>query len=129
MLLSQDHNASLYTITQIKPGAIYVNDDKYEDNIIVMPRNIIYPWKVNSFEQLSITDFSALFSNNSCTVLLGVGDSGKRCPFALYHDLLNKNIAIECMSIAAACRTYAILSAEGRNVALALLLSASNVNE
>jgi uncharacterized protein len=41
---------------------------------------------------------------------------------APYFALAEKGIAIECMSTAAACRTYNILMSEGRQVMAALMV-------
>jgi len=41
------------------------------------------------------------------------------------QPLFERRIGIETMDTQAACRTYNILAAEGRHVALALLLEAS----
>jgi uncharacterized protein len=42
---------------------------------------------------------------------------------AIYGNLLNHGIGVEVMDTSAACRTFNALSAEGRNVVAALLLT------
>ncbi|MBM3351336.1 MAG: hypothetical protein FJY53_06075, partial [Betaproteobacteria bacterium] len=40
----------------------------------------------------------------------------------LYQPLIEQGITLECMTTAAACRTYNILMSEGRNVAAMLII-------
>ena len=51
--------------------------------------------------------------------------SGSRIRFAkplLYRRLIEARIGVETMNLAAACRTYTVLSSEGRAVLAALLI-------
>ena len=121
MLLTQDRNAAKYSIQQVSSDGVYINEEKYTQHLIVMPHKIISPWRVTSFECLQESEFTPLLAENVDIVLLGSGETGKKFPLELYYRLLDKKLIIESMSLAAACRTYAILSAEGRSVAAALL--------
>lgn len=122
MLLSQDQNAALYSIKKIMSDAVYVNTEKYQQSLIVMPHKIISPWRPKLLTELNEEDFSELLLENITLVLLGVGDHGGKLSSELYCKLLERNLVVECMSLASASRTYAILSAEGRSVAAALIL-------
>ena len=55
-------------------------------------------------------------------VILGTGQRQKFVHPRLMQSLNAKRIGVECMDNQAACRTYNILMAEGRKVALALIL-------
>jgi uncharacterized protein len=121
MLLTQDSYASQYHIKQVTAQAVHINDVVYTQSLLVMPHKIISPWRPQTFQAVLEQDFELLFLENREVVLLGVGEQGARLPLALYHALLTKKIVVECMSLAAACRTYNILHAEGRYVAAALI--------
>ena len=123
MLLTQDQNASNFHIKQVTLMSVQVNETIYEHSVIVMPHKMIAPWVSKKFYELSEHDFQDLLSENIDVVLLGVGEHSERLPLELYYRLLEKKLVIECMSLAAACRTYSILSAEGRRVAAALLFN------
>ena len=45
-----------------------------------------------------------------------LGDDVAPCLHASPHDLALPGAALECMTTAAACRTYALLASEGRKV-------------
>lgn len=122
MLLSQDQNAVLYSIKQVTSNSVYVNAERYQQSLIVMPHRIISPWAPKALATLSENDFSELLAENIGLVLLGIGDNSGRLSSELYCQLLEKKLVVECMSLASASRTYAILSAEGRSVAAALIL-------
>jgi uncharacterized protein len=55
-------------------------------------------------------------------VLLGSPRVGERPPRALRRLLELQGIALECMELGAACRTYNVLAQEGRAVAAGLLV-------
>ena len=54
--------------------------------------------------------------------VLGLGEQGKILPHKQLIGLHNQRIGVECMSNAAACRTFIALSSEGRQVAAALII-------
>ena len=55
-------------------------------------------------------------------LLIGTGHILQFPDIKLYGDLMNKTIGVEIMNTHAACRTYTILSAEGRSVVAAILI-------
>jgi uncharacterized protein len=58
-------------------------------------------------------------------VILGTGRRQRFVHPALTACLTARRIGVECMDNQAACRTYNILMAEGRRVALALIIDAA----
>ena len=55
-------------------------------------------------------------------MILGTGQRQRFAHPKLLSGLLTRGIGVECMDNQAACRTYNILMAEGRKVALALIM-------
>lgn len=115
---AEDHNL----ITAYDTGFIEINKQRFTQNLIVMPQTLIHDWQAISFANLDNEHFRQISEMNLEVVLLGTGAQHlflhpKHCQL-----LTDKGIAIECMTTAAACRTYNILMSEGRNVAAALLL-------
>ena len=62
-----------------------------------------------------------LLALGSEIILLGTGSRLRFPPAPLLRLFLAARIGLEVMDLQAACRTYNILAAEGRNVAAALL--------
>lgn len=122
MLLTQEENASIYMIKEVVLDAVTVNDDMYTQSLIIMPKKIITPWRPRTLHDVMLHDFDSVLDENIEIILLGVGSQGGRLSPEIYANVLAKKVAIECMSLAAAARTYSILSAENRAVAAAMVL-------
>ncbi len=118
--LTTAENNNLITACDI--DFIEVNKQRYTQTLIVMPQSLIQDWQVFSFGDLSNEHFRQIADLNPEVVLLGTGATHLFLHPKHYQLLTEKGIALECMSTAAACRTYNILMSEGRNVAAALLL-------
>ena len=104
------------------PGYVVVNKKKYENSIITMPDKIIEDWQAPTVEKLSKEHFELLIPYEPEIILLGTGATLRFPSPLVTKDLLESKIGVEVMDTNAACRTYNILMAEGRNVAAALLI-------
>ena len=109
-------------ITGYSAQWISVNHQRIEHNLIVMPDALITDWKIENFDGLNEADFEKIASLKPEVVLLGTGQQHRFIHPRLIKALTEANVAVECMTTDAACRTYNILMAEGRQVAAALIL-------
>lgn len=116
---SEDSNL----ITAYDNDFVEVNKQRYSNHLIVMPNEIIEDWSVDGFANLSAAHFNDMLELNPEVILLGTGKTHQFVHPKLTVALIEKGIAIECMTTHAACRTYNILMSEGRHVAAALLLA------
>ncbi|MCB5187904.1 Mth938-like domain-containing protein [Methylobacillus caricis] len=101
---------------------VEVNHAKHSGSIIVLPAVLIEHWDVKSFDSLAPEHFSQLIALKPEVILLGTGSTHRFLHPRISHQLIEAGISIECMTTAAACRTYNILMAEGRHVAAALII-------
>jgi uncharacterized protein len=106
---------------------IDINHQRYTSNIIVMADATIISWTSSSqqllnFDAITALDFKKIIELAPEVVLLGTGEKHRFLHPKIYMPLTEQGIALECMTTAAACRTYNILMSEGRKVAAALLL-------
>ena len=109
-------------ITACGEGYIEINKQRYTQNLIVMPQALMQDWQVTSFDELVNEHFTQIAELKPEVVLLGTGATHLFL-HPRHHQLLTENgIALECMTTAAACRTYNILMSEGRAVAAAIIL-------
>ena len=104
------------------PGYVVVNNKKYENSMITMPDKIIADWQASTVEKLTEEHFKLLIPYEPEIILLGTGATLRFPSPLVTKNLLESKIGIEVMDTNAACRTYNILMAEGRNVAAALLI-------
>ena len=79
-------------------------------------------WPVTAFAKLTLDDFAPLFAEAPWDVcLLGCGDRTEFVPPDLRAALKAKGIPVDAMGTGSACRTFNVLTAEGRHVVAALL--------
>ena len=103
-------------------GYVVVNNKKYENSMITMPDKIIEDWQASTVEKLTEEHFKLLIPYEPEIILLGTGATLRFPSPLVTKNLLESKIGFEVMDTNAACRTYNILMAEGRNVAAALLI-------
>ncbi len=109
-------------ITGYGEGFIEINKRPYAQNLIVLANQLILDWAATNFADLTAADFAEIALINPEVVLLGTGPTHRFLNPKIAQNLTEKGIPIECMTTAAACRTYNILMSEGRHVAAALLI-------
>lgn len=122
MKLQPDAAQNLNTVTRYGLGFIEINQVRHASSVLVMPEGPITPWLIQSFEDLSSTDFEQMIALQPQVIIFG---SGARIRFPkpeLLAPLFKAKIGIETMDLQAACRTYNILMAEGRHVLGAFLI-------
>jgi uncharacterized protein len=109
-------------ITAYGDGYIAINNQRYTQNLIVLPQSLMLDWQAASFDDLNNDHFKKIIALKPEVVLLGTGAKHLFLHPKHYQDLSALGIALECMTTSAACRTYNILMSEGRNVAAALII-------
>ena len=120
--LTLDQPSNVNLITAVSPGEIRVGERVIRTSVIIGTRDIIPDWPVASMQRIDETDIAPVLELEPEILLLG---SGRQLVFPrqeIYGQVLGRNIGMEVMDTAAACRTFNILAAEGRRVAAALIL-------
>ena len=110
------------TVTAYDEIGVEINAVRFEHNLVVLPETPPVPWPVESFDKLTPADFAMVQAFEPQVVILGTGNKQRFIHPRLIAALTAVHVGVECMDNQAACRTYNILMAEGRKVALALLL-------
>jgi uncharacterized protein len=108
------------TITAYGDDYVAVNGARRDSNVIVTASEV-RDWRAPDFAHLSADDFSELAALGVEIVLLGTGRRQRFPHPRLTAALGAARIGLEVMDNKAACRTYNILVAEERRVALALI--------
>ena len=113
---------NVQSISGYGPGWIGIGSEKIYASVVISSMGQRIEWDCRRFEDLSEAHFAQVANLGAELVIFG---SGKRLRFpqpAWIKPLIERQTGIETMDTEAACRTYNILAAEGRHVALALLL-------
>jgi uncharacterized protein len=116
------------TVTGYEADWVEINAVRFAYSLIVLPETAPVSWQVKAFESLGRLDFAPLLAAAPDLVILGTGSRQRFVAPILIGDLLSRRIGVECMDNQAACRTYNILMAEGRKVALALIIPDQQTN-
>ncbi len=111
----------LNTVNSYGPGYVEVNHERHEGTVLVVPTGPVGHPEIAGFDALEAAHLDALIASEPEVVLLGTGARHRFVHPRLLAGLAARQIGVEAMTTAAACRTFNILVAEGRRV-VALLL-------
>lgn len=121
MQLTLDSSDSDYIIQGFEPGVLTINNDAYSESVLVNKSQLITPWIDCGVAELSKGDFTWVISELPEVFIIGTGTNQIFPTDSVLSELFNRNIGVEIMSTAAACRTFMVLLSEGRSVAAGLL--------
>jgi len=122
MKFIQDDAGEGHRIEHYDKGVVTVNGSALTRSLIVTPEALIDDWRPVDFSQLAVEDMEQVAELQPELVILGTGASHHFPLPQLIRPLVERQIGLESMDTAAACRTYNILMAEGRRVAAALFM-------
>ncbi len=114
------------TVTAYDDAGVEINLTRFSHSLVVLPETPPAPWPVTGFDQLDAGHFAQLDAAAPDVVILGTGRRQRFVHPKLTGALTARRIGVECMDNQAACRTYNILMAEGRKVALALIFESAD---
>jgi len=117
------HNPGQNIFTAHGPAYVQVNDQRFEQPVIVMPKQIINNWPARTFAELTEADFDFFLALQPEVLLLGTGSQHQFAHPRLFKKLTDVGIGVEFMSTPAACRTYNILMSEDRKVVVGILFA------
>ncbi len=123
MQLDRDQSVHQFNLRAYRLGALLVNDKEYHSSIILCPQRIIAPWRPSNLNEMTAEDLELSLELQPEILLLGTGNKHQIVPAATLATIINRGIAIEVMSTAAACRTFRLLAADSRPVVAALLIN------
>jgi uncharacterized protein len=103
-------------------GYVAVNNQRYEHSIVVTPDTLHENWNVASVDAMAPDALGFLLALKPEILLLGTGATHRFPGPATLREFVQAQIGVETMDTAAACRTFNILMAEGRNVVAAIIV-------
>ena len=120
MKLHASNAGAANIITAYGDDYVMVNGARRNSSLVVTATEV-KPWSATSFDALSAEHFDELSQLGVEIVLLGTGKRQRFPHPRLTASLGAARVGLEVMDLKAACRTYNILVAEERKVALALV--------
>lgn len=111
-----------YTIEAYSEKEIRINGITYQQNLIVSTTELIADWTIDSINQLTTETLSPMMKYQPKIILIGHSKPNCFASPAIIQTLAKQQIALECMQIGPACRTFNVLLNEKRNVVLGIIL-------
>ena len=122
MQLTLDQPAGINVINAVSPGEIRIGDRLIRTSVVVGARDIISDWPVPAIGVLGPADMAAVYALEPEIIILGTGRAMRFPDNEIRAMTLARNVGLEVMDTAAACRTFNILVSEGRKVVAALVI-------
>jgi len=123
MHLTLERPEHINLIRGYSDSTVTVNEHQYQEGLVIMPQHLLHPWGPQVIHDLESYHLDQLLELGPEMILLGTGPKQQFPDPRLTYPLMAQGIGVEVMDTQAACRTYNIVVAEGRNVAAALLLA------
>ncbi|GMR05973.1 MAG: Mth938-like domain-containing protein [Gammaproteobacteria bacterium] len=122
MKLHQQSTPNVNTIRAIEPGRIKINDQFYNNSLLVTSEKIDNTWIVKKPEELTVEILEELLKHKPEIIIIGSGLQHHFLDPMLTLTATQQGIGIEIMTTEAACHTYNILIGEDRDVLAALII-------
>ena len=122
MKFAEDHNSARYKISAYDSDSIAINGELHNDSLVLSPMELITDWTPQTYSQLEADHLDIFYQLNAEIIILGTGEKQIFPQTPILRRLAEGKIGYEVMDTQAACRTFNILMAEGRNVVAGLFL-------
>ena len=103
-------------------GYVEVNGKRHTASLVVSGDRLVVDWPATSVDALAADHLAAILELKPEIAILGTGAAFRFPEPARLAPLHQARIGVEVMDTPAACRTYNILLAEGRNVVAAVIV-------
>jgi uncharacterized protein len=120
MRLVLDTDSRMNLVRRYGEGTVVIGEHTLTRPLIVTPTQLLTDWPVISLEALEVAQLEPLFGLSAQVVLLGSGERQSYPSAVVRAAFRQRGIALECMTLGAACRTYNILAGERRSVVAGL---------
>ena len=122
MKLHSNSTQQYQTVTAYDDEGVEINLKRFDHSLLLLQESPPAAWAVPAFDALTADHFDEISALQPDVVILGTGARQRFVHPRLITSLSKRQIGVESMDSQAACRTYNILMAEGRKVALALII-------
>ena len=110
-----------FFIRSVSDKGIRVHQDYFSKPFILSGQRIVPDWGVETLDDINEETLQAVFDLQPEVVLIGTGSTQVFLPPTTQVHFFRRQVGFEVMTTDAACRTYNVLIAEGRQVVAALL--------
>ena len=125
MRLTEDSSSPINLIRGYSAGELKINDQSYEDAVILSPRELLTDASLSTVADLSPTHATRILELDPELVLVGSGPKQIFPAASFGAHFLRAGVGFEVMDTGAACRTFNVLAAEQRRVVAVLIVNQS----
>jgi uncharacterized protein len=122
MRFNLDQPTTANVVRAYGPGLVRVGERSFSHSVIVTASTLLEDWRPRRISDLQESDLGELLRLRPEVLLIGSGARQEFPRRATLAALYAARLGFEIMDTGAACRTYNVLVAEGRNVAAALIV-------
>ena len=122
MHFTEDKPSGNYIINEYSENSVTINNQCYGKSLYLSPNTLIQSISVTHSDELTLESIQFIIELKPELVILGSGLSFQFPPAFIIAHFASNGIGFEAMDHSAACRTYAVLSAEQRDVGMLLLM-------
>lgn len=115
-------------IRSVDRHAVVVDAHRYSSSLIIGARLLVDDWSACSLEDLDDERIAPLVEHGPEVVILGIGERQQIAPPELQRYFYRRGIGLECMTLAAACRTFNVLMSENRRAIAGLILPSADAD-
>ncbi|HEY1726659.1 MAG TPA: MTH938/NDUFAF3 family protein [Steroidobacteraceae bacterium] len=116
MRLVLDSDPRIHLIRSYDAGVIVVAAQRLTRPCLITPQQLLSDWQARSLALLRIDELEPLWRLGGEIALLGSDEPAVWPSVEVRAAFRERRIALECMNLGAACRTYNILAGEARSV-------------
>jgi uncharacterized protein len=120
MRLTLDSDPHINLVRSYDAGVIVIGEQRITRPCIVSPQRLLVDWTASAIADLSDAQLQPLWELGADIALLGAGERQEFAAARIRAAFRSRGMALECMSLGAACRTYNILASEARSVVAGL---------
>jgi len=121
MKFTLEDQATVHAVTAREPGQVRIAGRSFTRSLVVNATSILEEWPVVDVAAVPAA-LDAALALGPDILILGTGERQVFPEATVFAAVAARGVGFEVMDNGAACRTYNLLLAEGRNVALALIL-------
>ncbi len=122
MHFTEDKPSGNYIINEYSENTVTINRQCYGKSLYLSPNTFIDSVPIKHSADLTIQSIQFIIELKPELVILGSGIAFQFPPASIIAHFASNKIGFEAMDHSAACRTYAVLSAEQRDVGMLLLI-------
>ena len=122
MHFSEDTPGGNFILNAYAADSITINNLEYDRTVYISPDRLIDDIPLRRSDQLNMDTLQFVFDLGPELFLLGTGQQLIFPAPELIARIAQQNIGFEAMNHASACRTYAVLAAEQRDIGALFLI-------